>query len=116
MDEADLDYHRETDLACIPYSSQGKGYFTKLAEDRLKDSDVRSYDSPQNRARYERVRELADKHGVSVTVITLAYLSSQPFPVSAIIGPRTLAQLDDSLTDSYLTLSLDELAYLENTD
>lgn len=112
MGEDDVAFHRDTGMTVIPYTAQAKGYFTKLAENRLKDSDMRTYDNPANRVRFQRVQELAVKHGVTVTAIALSYLTSQPFPVVPIIGPRNLGQLVDSVQHIALRLNAEEVAYL----
>jgi aryl-alcohol dehydrogenase-like predicted oxidoreductase len=99
-------------MSAVPYTSQAKGYFSKMAEARLSEKDRRSYDNATNRARFERVRQLAEKYGVSVTAIALSYLTSQPFPVAPIIGPRNLSQLEDSLRHIDLRLTADEVESL----
>ncbi len=109
MDTEDLDYHRETGMAVIPYTAQARGYFTKLAHNTLKDGDIRQYDNARNRLRYERAGELAARHNVPITSIALSYLTSQPFPVIPIIGAHTSEQLADSLSHTDLQLSPEEL-------
>ncbi len=113
MDAEDVAFHRETGLAAIPYTSQAKGYFTKLANGTLKDSDKRQYDSDLNRERARRGHELAARYGVSITAIALSYLMSQSFPTIPIIGPKTRAQLDDCLEFIDLRLTAADLTYLE---
>jgi aryl-alcohol dehydrogenase-like predicted oxidoreductase len=115
MGDSDHAFHRDTGMAVVPYTAQAKGYFTKLAENRLKDSDSRAYDNPTNRVRFERAQELAVQHSVTVTAIVLSYLTSQPFPVVPIVGPRSLAQLRDCVQHIDLKLSADELAYLSGS-
>jgi aryl-alcohol dehydrogenase-like predicted oxidoreductase len=44
--------------------------------------------------------------------VILAYLTSQPFFVVPILGCKTIAQLNDSMSASDLTLTPAELAYL----
>lgn len=114
LDADGLAYHRKTGMALVAYTSQAKGYFTKLAENRVKDSDSQWYDNPTNAARFERIQALAHKYNVSITAITLAYITSQSFPTAAIIGPRTVAQLEDSLRHIDLTLTPEDVAWLEN--
>jgi aryl-alcohol dehydrogenase-like predicted oxidoreductase len=112
MGDADIAFHRETGFMAMPYTSQAKGYFTKLAEGGLKDNVKRQYDSATNQERYRRATELAKRYDVSITTISLSYLMSQPFPTVPIVGPKTMAQLEDCLADVYLRLTLDEVAYL----
>lgn len=54
----------------------------------------------------------ADK-GVSVARIALAWLLHQPHVTAVIIGAKTVAQLDDSVGASEITLSASELAELD---
>ena len=112
MSDEDMAFHRETGMPVVPYTSQAKGYFTKLAEGGLKDSVKRQYDNPLNQERYRRAAELAKRYAVSITTIGLSYLMSQPFPVVPIVGPKTLAQLEDCLHDIDLRLPPEQVAYL----
>jgi aryl-alcohol dehydrogenase-like predicted oxidoreductase len=114
MDAAGVAFHRETQIAAIPYSSQAHGYYTKLdAGKTLADSTRKLYDNETSRSRLPRAQELAKKYGVGVTEIALAYLMAHPFPVFPIIGCHTIAQLDDSLKVFHVTLTPDDVAYLE---
>ncbi|MBB4321252.1 aryl-alcohol dehydrogenase-like predicted oxidoreductase [Agrobacterium tumefaciens] len=51
--------------------------------------------------------------GVSVARIALAWLLHQPHVASVIVGAKTVAQLDDSVGSSEITLSADEIAELD---
>ena len=113
LDDDGLAFHRQTGLPLMAYTSQAKGFFTKLAEGRLKAGDIEWYDNPANHARMSRVQELAQQHSVTISAVVLAYITSQSFPAVAIIGPRNLEQLEDSLQHDDLTLSPEEIAYLE---
>lgn len=113
LDENGLQFHRTSGLPLVPYSSQAKGYFTKRAENRLSAGDRAWYDNPTNDRRFERVQVLSQRYGVSITAIALAYLISQPFPCTPIIGSHSVAQLRDSLTAADLTLTEADIAYLE---
>ncbi|MET0342957.1 MAG: aldo/keto reductase [Polyangiales bacterium] len=59
------------------------------------------------------MREIGDRHGVSVARVALAYVLAKPFVTSVIIGAKSVAQLDDNLAATSLTLSADELARLD---
>lgn len=113
LDASGLQFHRASGLPLVPYSSQAKGYFTKRAENRLNATERAWYDSPTNDRRFERVQEVARRYGVSITAIALAYLTSQSFPCTPIIGSHSVAQLRDSLAAADLTLTEDDIAYLE---
>lgn len=115
MDESMWQYHRQTNLAAIPYSSQANGFFTKLAQGRegaIREGTQRVYHHPENYRRAERVQTLSAETGLSATQIVLGYLLAQPFPTIPIVGCRTLDQLADSLSASEVTLSAAQIAYL----
>ena len=59
------------------------------------------------------IRPIADKHGVSVARIALAWLLHQKAVMSVIIGAKSIAQLDDNLAATDIVLSADELATLD---
>jgi len=113
LDAAALDFHRETGLPVVPYTSQAKGYFTKRAENRLKPEDRLWFDNPTNERRFARAQELARRYDKSITVIALAYLTSQSFPCTPIIGPRNVQQLHESLSAADLVLTAEDITYLE---
>jgi aryl-alcohol dehydrogenase-like predicted oxidoreductase len=59
------------------------------------------------------MREIGNKRGVSVARVALAYVLAKPFVASVIIGAKSVAQLDDNLAATSLTLTPDELASLD---
>lgn len=61
----------------------------------------------------ELVEEVAQRHEVSMAQIGLAWQLARPGITSPIIGPRTLAQLEDNLGALYVKLQEDELARLD---
>jgi aryl-alcohol dehydrogenase-like predicted oxidoreductase len=100
MDAAMYSYHYESDLACVPWSSQANGFFQRAFAGTTQQMNAvhrRTYADPENGLRAERVQRLARATGFSVTEVVLAYLLSQPFPVFPILGCRTLSQLQDSV-------------------
>ncbi len=120
MDEEMREYHRENGMLAMPYTSQAGGYFSKLAEGRVSNpaggrvtNTANPYNIPRNHARLERIRQLAVQTGLSITQIVLGYLRSQPFTTVPIIGPKTLAQLEDSLTAAEVQLTPEQLVFLE---
>ena len=59
------------------------------------------------------MREIGDAHGVSVARVALAWVLAKPFVMSIIIGAKTIAQLDDNLAATELTLTAGEIARLD---
>ncbi len=111
MDEDLLDYHKRTHLPAIPYTSQANGLFQKMDQGRM-DQIKAMYLNPTTEARYARLKILHEQTGLSTTQIVLAYLTSQPFPTLPVIGPHSLAQLEDSLTAADVTLTPEQVEML----
>ena len=102
-------------MPIIPYAPQSGGYFTKLAaggEAALPDILKERYDHPDNARRLKAVKLLADKHGVSINEIVLAYLLNQPHQTIPIIGARRPEQLEESVKALRVKLTSEELAQL----
>lgn len=111
-------WHAERGFAAFPYLSHASGYFRRLEQNTLDqvppDARVRTlYDHPENRERFARVRHLQQRHGYPLGQVVLGYLTSQPFPVFPLVGPKNLPDLEDSLRCVETRLSADDLAYLE---
>ncbi len=97
------------------WSSQGRGFFTDRAgRDKRDDEElVRVWYSDRNFRRRDRAIELAQKLGRSPIHIALAYVVAQPFPVIPLIGPRTIAELEDSLSALDIKLTPEQVKWLE---
>ncbi|CAN5888680.1 aldo/keto reductase [soil metagenome] len=67
---------------------------------------------PGNRRKYEVIEELvplADNEGISLVELAVAWTLEHPAVTSAIIGPRTLDQLNGQLSAAHITLSAETL-------
>jgi len=97
------------------WSSQARGFFTERAgRDKHDDAElVRVWYCEKNFARRDRAIELAARLGKSPIHIALAYVLAQPFPCVPLIGPRTLAELEDSIEALDITLTTEEMRWLE---
>jgi len=97
------------------WSSQGRGFFTDRAgRDKHDDEEiVRVWYSDRNFVRRDRAIELAQKLGRHPIHIALAYVIAQPFPVIPLIGPRTIAELEDSLSALDIVLTGEQVKWLE---
>jgi predicted dehydrogenase/aryl-alcohol dehydrogenase-like predicted oxidoreductase len=97
------------------WSSQARGFFTERAgRDVLADEEmVRVWYSERNFRRRDRAAELAGRLGRKPIHVALAYVLAQRFPSIALIGPRTLGELDDSLQALDITLGDEEMRWLE---
>ncbi|MEM6334369.1 MAG: aldo/keto reductase [Planctomycetota bacterium] len=102
----------EHQIANFAWSSQARGWFVHRDGQALQ-TGVNSWDHEPNRQRRQRAFELADDMGVSALNIAAAYVLNQPFPSFALIGPRKMAELRTSLPALGITLTPDQLAWLD---
>ena len=61
----------------------------------------------------DAMKPIAERHGVSVAQIALAWVLSRPWVTTVIIGARTIEQLDDNIAAGAVTLTQEELATLD---
>ncbi len=116
MDDEGMRFHKRTKMAVIPYTSQAKGFFSKVERSGragLSEGDQKVYFSEQNSRLLLRVQALAKKYAVGVNDIALSYLLSQPFVTIPVVGCKTIEQLKSSLKALDVVLSREELAELE---
>ncbi|HEY9376382.1 MAG TPA: aldo/keto reductase, partial [Jiangellaceae bacterium] len=115
-------------LGLLPWSPLGGGWLTgKYQRDtppvgatRLGENPDRGVEAYSRRSTQQRtwdvvdaVRDVADKRGVSMAQVALAWLVDRPSVTSVILGARTLEQLEDNLAAGSLHLDPDETAALE---
>lgn len=89
VDKAMYDMHVQQNMPCVCFSSQAKGYLSKMdqgGEAILPDKCRRRYHHPENISLFDRCKVVADQTGLSINAIALAWLTSQPFPCMPIIG------------------------------
>lgn len=113
MSPALWEYHRDTGIAAIPYTSQANGFFHKMELgklDRMNPGLRGHYPLEPNRKRFAAIQAIRAQRDLTVTQVVLAYLLSQPFPTVPIIGPKTISQLEDSLSASGIRLTTDQLS------
>jgi len=59
------------------------------------------------------MREIAEKHGVSVATVALGYILAKPFVTTVIIGAKRVEQLDQNLAAVKLKLDADDIKRLD---
>lgn len=113
-DAASRRWLTETQIPLFAWSSQARGFFTERAgRDKLSDEQlVRCWYADDNFARRERAIALAAKKGVAPVAIAAAYVLHQPFPTFALIGPRVISETVSSLPCLDVTLTPEEVAWL----
>ena len=105
----------ERQIPNFSWSSQARGFFTDRAGRDKRDNEemVQTWYSEENFGRRDRALQLAERLGKRPIHVALAYVLAQPFPSIPLIGPRTLAELDDSLEALDITLTPEDVAWLE---
>ncbi|HOJ39268.1 MAG TPA: aldo/keto reductase [bacterium] len=105
---------QKTQIPLLAWSSQARGFFTERARpDDLSDQSlVNSWYSPDNFERQARAKKLASELGVETINIALAYVLCQPFPVFALIGPRTLEETRIAMKALEIKLTPGQLRWL----
>ena len=96
MDGETYRLHLRESLPCVPFSSQAKGFLAKMdaqGEAALADKARRRFLYPENLAVLERAQALSRETGLSVGAISLAWLTSQPFPTFPIAGGSRLEHI-----------------------
>lgn len=109
---------REDNIAMTPYSALAGGRLSKrpgeTSKRLMEDSYAKfKYDATaeQDAVIINRVAELADRRGVSMTEIALAWLLTKVS--SPVVGATKLSHIEGAAKAVELTLSGDEAAYLE---
>ncbi len=115
MNEAMFAFHQQSGWAVIPYTSQARGFFSKVAAQGaagLGERDRQAYWNATNERRAATVQQVAQAYQATPAQIALAYLLCQPVPTIPVIGCRTLAHLQDSLGAATISLPASVIASL----
>ncbi len=102
-------------IPVFSWSSQARGFFTDAAgRDKFDVPEiVNSWYSPKNFKRRDRAVKLAAEIGKTPIQVALAYVLNQPLDVVPLIGPRSIAELDNSIEATTIKLSKEQVAWLE---
>ena len=103
-------------VACTPFSSLAHGVFARRPEDERTDGAAKLQSEYVLNADAEiirRVWELAERYGVSTSVIAQAWNLSKPVVTSPLVGASKTVYIDDAIAALDLKLTDDEMAYLE---
>ncbi|ANI79801.1 MULTISPECIES: aldo/keto reductase [Sphingobium] len=104
---------KDAGLAIIPYCAQSRGYFGFMEKGEVPEHLQGFYDNPVNKDRFAAAKNIAAKHGVSVSDVALAYLLNQPQQVIPVFGGSSPARIEESVKAASVKLSADEVAALK---
>lgn len=108
-------WHEKTQIPLLSWSSQARGFFSgRFSPDVQTDADmVRVFYNDDNWERLRRAEQMAKEKGVSAIQLSLAYVLNQPFPACAIIGPANVQELYSCNEGAKITLTREELDWLD---
>lgn len=86
----------------------------RLGIDGVSKRERQGYYSAPNARLLPNVWQFAPQYGISPNAVALAFLLSHPFPILAVIGPRTVVQLRDSLATAKVELASADLLDLQH--
>ena len=105
-------WYERHQLPVFAWAALAGGFFAGIES-----ADVmRVYENADNRERRHRAATLAAHKGATGSQVALAWVLHQPFPTYALIGPRTVAELRESVAALELTLTPAELRWLDLDD
>ena len=120
MDENEFEFYKKTGMPVVAYSSQAKGFFSKMAEigeHALSEKAKKRYLCEENLNRLEVLKRLAKKYDKSIAAIICGAFSSFEVPeVFPVIGGSNLKQIEDSLSGADVKLEKSELAEIFKFD
>lgn len=111
-------WYRKTQMPVLAYSSLGRGMFSGKISDaetarRFLDMFAfRGYACEQNYERCRRAKDLAERHGVSVSQIALAWLFAQGLNLYVVIGTSNVERMRQNFAALSLTLTHEECRWL----
>ena len=123
-DAAGRAWYERTQLPHMAWAALARAYFVEGAATRAQGTafgtDARAvdvaateaFDSPDNRERRERARLLGRVLDLTANQVALAWVLNQPFPTRAVIGVRTIAELDEAAAATDLRLTPEQVRWL----
>ena len=121
--QAARDYYAASGIAVMPWSSMAGGFFSDTyhwdnletfpADDYFAQICIKCYCGETNFQRLDRARALAQAKNVSVAQIALAFTFSQPMNLFPLVSSLTPNQFAANAAAIEMTLTPQELAYLD---
>ncbi len=112
-------WYQQTGMPVFAWSAQARGFFSGRYNPEMTEGAtanarnvIRTYYSDDNWERYRRADELSESKGCTLRQVALAWVLHSPLDVYALIGPETVAELDDCLGALDVELTPAELAWL----
>jgi 1-deoxyxylulose-5-phosphate synthase len=109
-------------VGVIPYSPLAGGFLTgkyrrdtPLPESKRADGVRNRYMNEQGFTAVDKLEEIGNAHGATIAQTAIAWVLANPAITSAIIGANSIAQLEDTVQGTAVSLSADEKVALDET-
>lgn len=117
-------WYAQTQIPLFAWSSLGGGFFSgRFTRDNLNSFQdffdkvcVEAFCYERNFKRLDRARELAQKKGLAIPQIAVAYLMNQPMNIFALVGCRNGDEFKTNAGALEVKLSSEEIAWLDQGD
>ena len=119
-------WHENEQMPLLCWSSQARGFFLNWEESSISSQRhgadptlkelKRVWVDDYNLERKQRAITLADQLDCDPIQIALAYVLHQNFPIYALIGPRSIRELDHSIQATQIKLTQEQVNWLDLRD
>lgn len=92
-----LNWHKETQMPLLPFTSSGHGIFEKMAAGPLVSPFLETYGNSENEKLYQELLKKKEETGASLYALSLKALREQGFPVIPICSAGKISQMDGIL-------------------
>lgn len=114
-------WYRETQMPVFAWSSIANGFLAgkfdrhdrEAFAKQLDPSSVKAYFSDENFERLERAAQLAEKKGLTIPQIAMAYVLDQPLNLFALVGSQSGAEFQANVVALETPLTDEEMAWLD---
>ena len=111
MNAREYAWYLENRMPVFAYASQAQGFFAKVdraGADSLSEKTRSRFYSEANLKRLANAKALSERRGISISAAVLSYILCNRLPACAIIGPKNLLQLNESLQAADLSIAPEE--------
>ena len=120
MDDKEFNFYKENNMTVAAYSSQAKGFFSKMAEQgeiALSEKAKKRYLCDENIRRLGIIKEISKRYNCSIAATVCGALCSLDCPDTfPIIGGSRVEQIEDSMQGADIVLEKEELRELFKFD
>ena len=113
LNEPDVSWFKESQLALMAFSPQARGWFVAKSEGRKPRASGYYEHLPENHRRLARLEKLSKETGYSLSAITTAYVRDCGLNASPLCAYSSTEQLKDSFGALNFKLTKEQIKFLE---